>query len=71
MATSASTANTPSNRVQKFLSDNGPGFAVSVVIAAAAQFLSEHYGVPAMLMALLLGRRKRRGANRVHHQRDR
>ena len=55
MATSASTANTPSNKVQKFLSDNGPGFAVSVVIAAAAQFLSEHYSVPAMLMALLLG----------------
>lgn len=32
-----------------------PGFAVSVLIAVAAQFLSEHYGAPAMLMALLLG----------------
>jgi len=32
-----------------------PGVAVSVVIAVAAQFLSEHYGAPAMLMALLLG----------------
>lgn len=32
-----------------------PGFAVSVVIAITAQFLSEHYGAPAMLMALLLG----------------
>ncbi len=31
------------------------GFAVSVVIAVTAQFLSEHYGAPAMLMALLLG----------------
>jgi uncharacterized integral membrane protein (TIGR00698 family) len=32
-----------------------PGFSVSVVIAVAAQFLSDHYGAPAMLMALLLG----------------
>ncbi|WP_134725422.1 YeiH family protein [Paracoccus luteus] len=32
-----------------------PGFAVSVLIAATAQFLSEHYGAPAMLLALLLG----------------
>lgn len=31
------------------------GFLVSAVIAAAAKFLSEHYGAPAMLMALLLG----------------
>lgn len=28
---------------------------MSVVIAVAAQFLSEHYGAPAMLMALLIG----------------
>lgn len=34
---------------------NGQGFLVSAVIAIAAQFLSEHYGAPAMLMALLLG----------------
>lgn len=34
---------------------NGQGFLVSVVVAVAAQFLSEHYGAPAMLMALLLG----------------
>ncbi|MEO9781966.1 MAG: YeiH family protein [Sedimentitalea sp.] len=46
---------TPIARTQQFLSDNGPGFLVSVVIAVAAQFLSEHYGAPAMLMALLLG----------------
>lgn len=32
-----------------------PGFAVAAVIGVTAQFLSEHYGVPAMLMALLLG----------------
>lgn len=32
-----------------------PGFSVAVLIAATAQFLSEHYGAPAMLMALLLG----------------
>ena len=31
------------------------GFLVAAVIAAAAQFLSDHYGAPAMLMALLLG----------------
>lgn len=32
-----------------------PGFVVSVLVAATAQFLSEHYGAPAMLLALLLG----------------
>lgn len=32
-----------------------PGFAVSVVAAAAASFLAEHYGAPVMLFALLLG----------------
>lgn len=32
-----------------------PGFAVSALVAVAAQFLSEHYGAPAMLLALLLG----------------
>lgn len=32
-----------------------PGFLVSLVVAVAAQFLSDHYGAPAMLMALLLG----------------
>jgi uncharacterized integral membrane protein (TIGR00698 family) len=33
----------------------GQGIAVSVIVAVTAQFLSEHYGAPAMLMALLLG----------------
>ncbi len=32
-----------------------PGFLVAAVIAISAQFISEHYGAPAMLMALLLG----------------
>lgn len=42
-------------RVLHFLQDNWRGFMISVVVAAAAKFLSEHYGAPAMLMALLLG----------------
>lgn len=32
-----------------------PGLAVTGATAIAAQFLSDHYGAPAMLMALLLG----------------
>lgn len=32
-----------------------PGLCVAVTIGIAASFLSEHYGAPAMLMALLLG----------------
>jgi len=32
-----------------------PGLIASAVIAAAASFLSEHYGAPVMLFALLLG----------------
>lgn len=32
-----------------------PGVTVSVLVAATAQFLSEHYATPAMLLALLLG----------------
>lgn len=32
-----------------------PGIGVAVLLAVAAKFLSEHYGAPAMLMALLLG----------------
>ena len=32
-----------------------PGFVVSAMVAAAATFLSEHYGAPVMLFALLLG----------------
>ncbi|WP_223252009.1 YeiH family protein [Paracoccus mutanolyticus] len=40
---------------RQMVSDAFPGFAVSVLVAATAQFLSEHYGAPAMLLALLLG----------------
>lgn len=32
-----------------------PGIVVSLIVAAAATFLSEHYGAPVMLFALLLG----------------
>lgn len=32
-----------------------PGVGVAVVLGMAATFISEHYGAPAMLMALLLG----------------
>ena len=32
-----------------------PGLAVAVLVAMAAQVLSEHYGAPAMLMAILIG----------------
>lgn len=42
----------PSRRV---LRDAFPGIAVSILIGATAQFLSDHYGAPAMLLALLLG----------------
>lgn len=33
----------------------GPGLALCATVAAAASFLSEHYGGPAMLFALLIG----------------
>ncbi|WP_170330227.1 YeiH family protein [Ruegeria arenilitoris] len=46
---------TPLSWAQDFVRRNGHGFLISVVVAVAAQFLSEHYGAPAMLMALLLG----------------
>ncbi|MDD9718491.1 putative sulfate exporter family transporter [Dinoroseobacter sp. PD6] len=32
-----------------------PGLLVAVLVALAAQFVAEHYGAPAMLMALLFG----------------
>lgn len=37
------------------ISDLFPGVIVAVIVAMTAQFLAEHYGAPAMLMALLLG----------------
>lgn len=39
----------------KSAGEYGPGCLVATTIAVTAQFLSDHYGVPAMLMALLLG----------------
>jgi uncharacterized integral membrane protein (TIGR00698 family) len=42
-------------RVQAAVSELAPGLLASVVVALAAKFLSEHYGAPSMLMALLLG----------------
>ena len=32
-----------------------PGLVIAGLVAIAAQFLNEHYGAPAMLMAILLG----------------
>jgi len=32
-----------------------PGFLIAALVAVAAQFMAEHYGAPAMLVALLLG----------------
>lgn len=37
------------------LSAHAPGVLASATVAVAAQFLSDHYSAPAMLMALLLG----------------
>ncbi len=38
-----------------FWTARGPGLAMAACVAVTAQFLSEHYGAPAMLMAILLG----------------
>lgn len=42
-------------RLRALLGDVMPGLLVAVAVAVTAQFLSDHYGAPAMLMALLLG----------------
>jgi uncharacterized integral membrane protein (TIGR00698 family) len=41
--------------VPRRLADIGPGLLASLVVAAAAAFLADHYGGPVMLFALLLG----------------
>ncbi|RJG08971.1 putative sulfate exporter family transporter [Pseudomonas cavernicola] len=41
--------------IQGRVRELAPGFVVSLIVAAAATFLSEHYGAPVMLFALLLG----------------
>lgn len=42
-------------KVPRLLRENIKGFLVSILVAMAAKFLSEHYDAPAMLLALLLG----------------
>ena len=55
MQTSLSSLGASARAAPGFASQVGPGLAVAAVLAVAAQFLSDHYGAPAMLMALLLG----------------
>jgi len=43
------------NAITTFWHVNFRGLLIAAVIAAAATFLSEHYGAPAMLFALLIG----------------
>jgi len=43
------------NKVMELWQLYFPGICVAITIGIAASFLSEHYGAPAMLMALLLG----------------
>ncbi len=43
------------SKIRERYSHKTPGIAISVTIGFAASFLSEHYGAPAMLFALLLG----------------
>ncbi len=45
----------PHGRALAALQKYAPGILVSVIIAIAATFLSDHYGGPVMLFALLLG----------------
>ena len=52
----------PGNNLPAFLQNLGerikplwPGILVAALVALAAQFVAEHYGAPAMLMALLFG----------------
>lgn len=55
MAIGSTPAATGFERIREQAGVLAPGFLVSVVVAVTAQFLSDHYGAPAMLMALLLG----------------
>ena len=43
------------DNIRQKVQNLAPGFSISLVAAAAASFLSEHYGAPVMLFALLLG----------------
>ncbi|MDO6797611.1 YeiH family protein [Shimia thalassica] len=42
-------------RLRAAVSTLAPGVTMAVIVAITAQFLSQHYGTPAMLLALLLG----------------
>jgi uncharacterized integral membrane protein (TIGR00698 family) len=42
-------------QLQQRLRTLGPGFLTAAMVAAAAAFLSQHYGAPVLLFALLLG----------------
>jgi uncharacterized integral membrane protein (TIGR00698 family) len=42
-------------KLSKSAAKLSPGLLMCAIIAIAAQFIAEHYGAPAMLMALLLG----------------
>ncbi|MEQ8730455.1 MAG: YeiH family protein [Marinovum algicola] len=53
--TAVTIANRVTGPIAGFARTYSPGFLVATVVAVAAQFLSDHYGAPAMLMALLLG----------------
>jgi uncharacterized integral membrane protein (TIGR00698 family) len=57
MTPRAAVATLSSNGASAFVSGRtfAPGLLASGVLAAAAAFLSQHYGAPVMLMALLLG----------------
>jgi uncharacterized integral membrane protein (TIGR00698 family) len=51
-------AGMPNGKTSRTLQEVGllaPGLLISATIAMAAMFLSEHYGAPVMLLALLLG----------------
>ncbi|MEM8857312.1 MAG: putative sulfate exporter family transporter [Chloroflexota bacterium] len=43
------------NRFQNLVTRYVQGVLIAIIVAIAARFLAEHYGAPAMLMALLLG----------------
>ena len=43
------------DRLKRQLLDNWHGVAIATLIAVAATFLSEHYGAPTMLFALMIG----------------
>jgi len=55
MATGSNPAASEFGRLRGRVGALAPGFLVSLVVAVTAQFLSDQYGAPAMLMALLLG----------------